>query len=133
MFTIIIAILIKIITVLGIAALVALILTVARILLGMVFEKIQAFLRKVVGGKIMIVAANKLAREVNHEIERKGNVYSLTQLKQQLQGEGVVLVGTNANGELNSMDDLKIIKSEEMDPQLRKVLDDNEGSLSIKT
>ena len=133
MFTIIIAILIKIITVLGIAALVALILTVARILLGMVFEKIQAFLRKVVGGKIMIVAANKLAQEVNKEIERKGNVYSLTQLKQQLQGEGVVLVGTNANGELNSMDDLKIIKSEEMDPQLRKVLDDNEGSLSIKT
>lgn len=133
MFTIIIAILIKIITVLGIAALVALILTVARILLEMMINRIQAFLRKVVGGKIMIVAANKLAQEVNKEIERKGNVYSLTQLKQQLQGEGVVLVGTNANGELNSMDDLKIIKSEEMDPQLRKVLDDNEGSLSIKT
>ena len=133
MFTIIIAILIKIITVLGIAALVALISTVARILLEMMINRIQAFLRKVVGGKIMIVAANKLAQEVNKEIERKGNVYSLTQLKQQLQGEGVVLVGTNANGELNSMDDLKIIKSEEMDPQLRKVLDDNEGSLSIKT
>lgn len=132
MFTIIIAILIKIITVFGIAALVALILTVARILLEMMINRIQAFLRKVVGGKIMIVAANKLAQEVNKEIERKGNVYSLTQLKQQLQGEGVVLVGTNANGELNSMDDLKIIKSEEMDPQLRKVLDDNEGALLIR-
>ncbi|MBQ7704006.1 MAG: hypothetical protein IJT73_01045 [Selenomonadaceae bacterium] len=125
-------VLIKIITFLGIAVLLGIILWAAKLMLSAVLDKIQEFLKRKVGGRVTVMAAKPIIDEVNKQIEQKGNVYALQQLKDQLKEDGVITAVQNQNGEIETTDDIRIMNSRDrIDPNLKRLLDENEGALIV--
>ena len=134
MFTIIaliVAVLIKIITFLGVGALLALVVWAAVLMLRAILAKVQELLKRKVGGKVTVMAAAPIVAEINKEIARKGNVYELEQLKQQLKDEDIIAVRTNEKDEIETTDDLVIMKGDKTEKKVKDLMEKNEGALII--
>lgn len=130
---ILVAALVKIITFLGIAALIAMIAFVAKFVLGFLFEKLKNFLRKHVGTKVAVIATKKISQEVIKEAKRKGNVHSLAELEAKFKGEGVIIgtIKDDDSIDVENPDNYEIIDSKEMDEEVKKLLDENEGVMIV--
>lgn len=130
---ILVAALVKIITFLGIAALIAMIAFVAKFVLGFLFEKLKNFLRKHVGPKVAVIATKKISQEVIKEAKRKGNVHSLAELEAKFKGEGVIIgtIKDDDSIDVENPDNYEIIDSKEMDEEVKKLLDENEGVMIV--
>lgn len=130
---ILVAALVKIITFLGIAALIAMIVFVAKFVLGFLFEKLENFLREHVGTKVAVIATKKISQEVIKEAKRKGNVHSLAELEAKFKGEGVIIgtIKDDDSIDVENPDNYEIIDSKEMDEEVKKLLDENEGVMIV--
>lgn len=130
---ILVAALVKIITFLGIAALIAMIAFVAKFVLGFLFEKLKNFLRKHVGTKVAVIATKKISQEVIKEVKRKGNVHSLAELEAKFKGEGVIIgtIKDDDSIDVENPDNYEIIDSKEMDEGVNKLLEENEGVMIV--
>ena len=130
---ILVAALVKIITFLGIAALIAMIAFVAKFVLGFLFEKLKNFLHKHVGTKVAVIATKKISQEVIKEVKRKGNVHSLADLEAKFKGEGVIIgtIKDDDSIDVENPDNYEIIDSKEMDEGVNKLLEENEGVMIV--
>lgn len=132
MLTILVLVLVKVITFLGIAALLAIIGYVAYMAISFLLGKIRDYLRKRVGGIAIAASARPLLREIAKQKEREGNVQTLTELEEQLKGEGVIIAVQDADGDIDS-DDIQITKTDRMDPRLVNYLENNkDGAIVVK-
>lgn len=132
MLTILVLVLVKVITFLGIAALLAIIGYVAYMAISFLLGKIRDYLRKRVGGKVIATSVKPLLKEIAKQKEREGNVQTLTELEEQLKGEGVIIAVQDASGEIDS-DDIQITKTDKMDPKLVNYLENNkDGAIVVK-
>ena len=130
-FAMLVAALVKIIMFLGIAALIALIAWIAKIVLEHLLEKLRELLRKRVGGKVVVTSVRPLLNEIVRQKEREGNVQALSELEEQLRGEGVITATTDEEGNVLS-DDIEITKTKDMDKRIVDLLDRNDGALVVK-
>ena len=122
------AILAKILIVLGAVALAALVLKVLFLTLRSVLQKVRDRLRVSVGRKCFVGAVSRLAREVTLEAERNGNIHSVDEMLAELGEEGVVIADMDANGHVDR-DKIEIISSREIDEKLENLLDQNQGEI----
>ncbi len=130
-FAMLVAVLVKIIMFLGIAALIALIAWIAKIVLEHLLKKLKELLRKRVGGKVVVTSVKPILNEIVKQKEREGNVQALSELEEQLRGEGVITATTDEEGNVLS-DDIKITKTNDMDERIVNLLDKNDGALVVK-
>lgn len=130
-FALLVAALVKIITFLGIAALIALISWVAYITLGYLIEKLKKFLSKRFGTKVVATSVKPLLDEIVKQKEREGNVQTLSELEEQLRGEGIITATTDENGEV-LLDSIEITKTNEMDNKVVDYLNRNDGAIVVK-
>lgn len=130
-FAMLVAALVKIIMFLGIAALIALIAWIAKIVLEHLLTKLRELLRKRVGGKVVVTSVRPLLNEIVRQKEREGNVQALSELEEQLRGEGVITATTDEEGNVLS-DDIEITKTKDMDKRIVDLLDRNDGALVVK-
>lgn len=130
-FAMLVAVLVKIIMFLGIAALIALIAWIAKIVLEHLLKKLKELLRKRVGGKVVVTSVKPILNEIVKQKEREGNVQALSELEEQLRGEGVITATTDEEGNVLS-DDIEITKTNDMDERIVNLLDKNDGALVVK-
>lgn len=132
MLTLLIIVLAKIITILGIGALLAIITYISFIALRFILGKVRAFLQKKVGGKVAILSVSSLVEEIAKQKQKSNDVVSLDQLEQELQGEGVVIANLDANGKIESTDDIEILKADDMEESLKSNLRQRDGVMIVK-
>lgn len=130
-FAMLVAALVKIIMFLGIAALIALIAWIAKIVLEHLLKKLRELLRKRVGGKVVVTSVQPILNEIVKQKQREGNVKALSELEEQLRGEGVITATTDEEGNVLS-DDIEITKTKDMDKRIVDLLDRNDGALVVK-
>lgn len=130
-FAMLVAVLVKIIMFLGIAALIALIAWIAKIVLEHLLKKLRELLRKRVGGKVVVTSVTPILNEIVKQKQREGNVKALSELEEQLRGEGVITATTDEEGNVLS-DDIEITKTKDMDKRIVDLLDRNDGALVVK-
>lgn len=131
MITMLILALAKIITVLGIGALLGMIGYVAYISFKFVLNKIRNFLQKKVGGKAVILSVSSLVEEIAKEKKNMKDTTTLDELEKELKGEGVIIANINENGKIESTDDIEIIKTDEMEDKLKQKLEEKNGVMIV--
>lgn len=131
MLTIMASLLVKLVMLLGVAALSAIIVTVAHIGLKKLLGEIRNYLSQKVGHKVFVGSIKGLVKEIHERAEREGNVKNVNDLLAQLEGEGIVQAHLDENGDAIE-DSIKVVKTDEMDPMLDKMLTENKGELVIE-
>ena len=131
--TLLIWALVKIITILGISALLAIVGYIAFITLRYVINKIRKFLSEKFCTKVAIVSVGKVVEEVAREKQRNNEVVALSQLEQTLGDEGVIIAKVDKNGKIENFEnDIEIIKTDEMEENLKRQLKNHDGVMVVE-
>lgn len=136
MISMLIALLVKLITILGIGALAAMVVYVAILTLKWVFEKIKAFLTKKFGGTVTVMATQKLVQEIVKEKQRTNDITSLDELEKELQAkgvldkEGIVMINSDKDGNVRQ-EDIKFVTADTLDENLKGRLDNAEDGVLV--
>ena len=139
MISMLIALLVKLIITLGIGALAAMVIYLAKLTLGWVYNKAKAFLTEHFGGTVTVMATKRLVQEIVKEKQRTNDITSLDELEKELQAkgvldkEGVVMVGADEDGKIRQ-EDFKFVTADTLDENLKSKLDRaQDGVLVIGT
>ena len=123
-----IAVLARILLLVGAIFLATLVVKIVLLTLRDVLLRIKEKLRVTAGRRCFVGSVSKLAREITMEAERTGNIHRVDDLLAELGEDGIVIASVDANNEVNP-DEIEVLSSKKMDEGLEKLLQKNQGEI----